>query len=450
LKKYISFMMILAMVLCMLPGAALALTGASVKDDSHVASLSDGTNTYYYGSLQTAINEARAELTGNVTITLLKSITESVQIAQKSGLNLTLNGSGFEMKNATIGIGGDARYNGTDTLTIKNIDFVYNGDVSGGVIYTYASKSGSKYHYAHKVLIEGCNFTFDAGATAIAVKIKQSNGITISNCTMSGGFDLLYNVSGSTNIVVKDTTVTGATNGIHYNNATNCELDSCNISVSNFGVGFKGASGSGLTIKNSNITANYPVLLMEGSSTNKYRLDISNSTITLTTLEERWPIEGDAEYFNIIGGIAARIGNTYYTSKDEAILAAQAGDVVEILENGDVVDTIIPIPAPAPTPAPAGRDYSITYNGGNSFSTNKSAVPTSVEIDGQEVGFVGDGRNFTVNCIPADASRITVRWNTTSITVNFKPDATVQCTEVEIPKTGDMPLWAAVAAIFGF
>jgi len=103
---------------------------------------------------------------------------------------------------------------------------------------------------------------------------------------------------------------------------------------------------------------------------------------------------------------------------------------------------------PAPNPAPAGKDNWVKYNGGNSFSSNKSAVPTSVEIDGQEVSFVGNGKSFTVGCVPAGAQRITVRWNSTSITTNFKPDAAAYCSEVEIPKTGDLSvLGYAVMAI---
>ncbi|MGN0792222.1 MAG: hypothetical protein ACI4NL_05210 [Christensenellales bacterium] len=42
------------------------------------------------------------------------------------------------------------------------------------------------------------------------------------------------------------------------------------------------------------------------------------------------------------------------------------------------------------------------------------------------------------------------KWNSTTVTVNFTLDANVVCTEVVIPKTGDMPLWAAIAAFFGF
>ena len=105
--------------------------------------------------------------------------------------------------------------------------------------------------------------------------------------------------------------------------------------------------------------------------------------------------------------------------------------------------------APAPKPASSGSGISVKYNGGNSFSTSKSDVPTGVEIDGVPVAFSGNGSSFTVSGIPANAKWVTVRWNSTSVTTNFTPSG-AYVAEVNIPKTGDMPIWAAVAAFFGF
>ncbi|MBQ7092023.1 MAG: hypothetical protein IJN83_05145 [Clostridia bacterium] len=111
---------------------------------------------------------------------------------------------------------------------------------------------------------------------------------------------------------------------------------------------------------------------------------------------------------------------------------------------------IVPVAPPSNVTSAKPRDsIKVTYNGGNSFSTSKSAVPTSVEIDGVAVGFSGDGKLFTVNSIPAGAKWVTVRWNSTSVTTNFTPNG-AYFAEVEIPKTGDMPIWAAIAAVFGF
>ena len=146
-------------------------------------------------------------------------------------------------------------------------------------------------------------------------------------------------------------------------------------------------------------------------------------------------------------------GNTIYAVGEKATKAAATpGSTVEVikgsvtLNDGTTINEgeshIVPKPS-------SGNGIKVKYEGGNSFSTSKSAVPTSVEIDGVAVGFTGDGKLFTVNSIPAGAKWVTVRWNSTSVTTNFTPSG-AYAAQVEIPKTGDMPLRAAVLAVFGF
>ena len=97
-----------------------------------------------------------------------------------------------------------------------------------------------------------------------------------------------------------------------------------------------------------------------------------------------------------------------------------------------------------PENKPSGSGISVKYTGGNGFSSSKPDVPTGVEIDGVPVSFTGDGRNFTVSCIKPDSRWITVRWNSTSVTTNFTPDAAAYCSPTNIPKTGDASLAAFV------
>ncbi len=85
---------------------------------------------------------------------------------------------------------------------------------------------------------------------------------------------------------------------------------------------------------------------------------------------------------------------------------------------------------------------SLWYEGGNTFGSSRAATPTSVEIDGEPVGFSGSGSRFTVRRLPRTARWITARWNSTSVTVSFTPDADAYIAEVAIPKTGD----ASIAA----
>ncbi len=98
--------------------------------------------------------------------------------------------------------------------------------------------------------------------------------------------------------------------------------------------------------------------------------------------------------------------------------------------------------APGTVDPGTSSGISLWYNGGNSFGSSKSAVPTSVEIDGVPVVFNGNGREFTVGCISPNAKWVTVNWNSTSVTTNFTPDANAACAEISLPKTGDVSVMA--------
>ena len=149
---------------------------------------------------------------------------------------------------------------------------------------------------------------------------------------------------------------------------------------------------------------------------------------------------------NVLEGLPA---GTKVVNNDEENSVVVNGQELPAKEDGATESPEFIVPAPAPKPASTGNGISVKYNGGNSFSTSKSDVPTGVEIDGVAVPFTGTGSNFTVGCVDPGAKWVTVRWNSTSVTTNFTPDALVECS-VSIPKTGDMPLWAAVLALFGF
>ena len=145
-------------------------------------------------------------------------------------------------------------------------------------------------------------------------------------------------------------------------------------------------------------------------------------------------------------------GGKYDTSRDNHNDANKPDDGTLIVSSEPTTlfaGEVDPNTSPKPTEKPASSGIKVTYNGGNSFSTSKSDVPTGVEIDGVAVPFNGTGSNFTVGCVDPGAKWVTVRWNSTSVTTNFTPDALVECS-VSIPKTGDMPVWAAVLALFGF
>lgn len=94
------------------------------------------------------------------------------------------------------------------------------------------------------------------------------------------------------------------------------------------------------------------------------------------------------------------------------------------------------------TTAESSSGTSVTYKGGNSFTTSRSATPSSVEIDGVPVAFTGNGSSFTVSSIPAGAKWITIKWPGASVTFNFTPDAQACTSAIAIPKTGSISMAA--------
>ena len=121
---------------------------------------------------------------------------------------------------------------------------------------------------------------------------------------------------------------------------------------------------------------------------------------------------------------------------------------------GDAVDDApLSTDEPTVTPAPISSGYSgpdLWYIGGNTFGVTTNQVPTSVEIDNVPVSFTMNGNQITVDCIQPGSDWVTVRWGSVSNQRSFTPDANAYCTQTVIPKTGDMPIWAAIAEFLGF
>ena len=103
--------------------------------------------------------------------------------------------------------------------------------------------------------------------------------------------------------------------------------------------------------------------------------------------------------------------------------------------------------------APTSSGYSgpdLWYIGGNTFGVTTNQVPTSVEIDNVPVSFTMNGNQITVGCIQPGSDWVTVRWGSVSNQRSFTPDANAYCTQTVIPKTGDVSFWAAITEFFGF
>ena len=169
-----------------------------------------------YPSLQAAVNDAKANLTGDVTIDLVQNTTEWVLIVQKAGLNLTIDGHNDTIFGQII-IDGEASPCGTETLDIKNLSFKYHADgfysfstsaqLTNGFIVTPTNKApadapyfpknnGRSYVYSHNITVTNC--TFDgAGSSYDLYAYKgawgsNSRNIKLDNCTAKNVFGFAF------------------------------------------------------------------------------------------------------------------------------------------------------------------------------------------------------------------------------------------------------------------
>ncbi len=174
-----------------------------------------------YPTLQSAVNAAH-EMTGDVTIELLKDIEGYSIVHQKAGLNLTIDGKEFTL-NGQIIIDGDGRANGTETLTIQNFKFEGDGTnfcsrTSSFVEIPSTKTTGTpyytnKYNYAHNITISDCSFTSTTdGLTMAAIRATSGAGaynVVVSECTGTN-LHSLAQLTGTTGGSFTNNTVTSS------------------------------------------------------------------------------------------------------------------------------------------------------------------------------------------------------------------------------------------------
>ena len=395
-KKFLAFVMVMAMALTMIPGVALA--------DGAVAKVGNVEYTDIQEAIKAAAPAGTVELLSDVTVEKWIMFSETLSISSGQIITLDING---------LTINGNRH-----TLTIKSVESAGNGN--------------RLFYDATNLNINDLTIILPVGTSGIGLKSG-----TISNVTINGGKWAIF--PGNGNITITGCTFNDTTGtAIYYEeDRDNLVVDGNTFNTAEGGYAIQARGETDFT--NNTITKGKVTLAgsasgeISGNDFGDQRLKVyTASTATISNNKiNTLAFEDNATEIN-----ATFADNTLSEAAEDALAGVGA------------TNTVTP-PTTSPKPASTGSGISVKYNGGNSFSTSNSAVPTGVEIDGVAVPFSGTGSNFTVGCVDPGAKWVTVRWNSTSVTTNFTPDALVECS-VSIPKTGDMPVWAAVLALFGF
>ena len=251
-------------------------------------------NGEVYPSLANAL---AACTTGNNTIELLKDNAEDVTIKQVEGVNVTIDGGTSRYDySGTITIHGNARYQGTETLTFKNIDFTTD---KAGHYFIDSNSTGSVERYAHNVTVINCNFTATGAGenSAAAMRIRQGYNIAINGGKFNGLHSVLQ-AYGNAGINITGIE-SNCKNGISVGSSTNVVITGSDITAT-------GATGYGvragenvtgpITITGTEINAFIPVSVRKVTDDTNCEFTFTGNTMTASNTDGYWCVIGTSEY----------------------------------------------------------------------------------------------------------------------------------------------------------
>ena len=345
-----------------------------------------------------AYSLAGVQALGNITVEGNAALNIDADInSLPSGHDNLVSVTGIESKNGTVAIKDSAQV-GLD------LDADTTGTAAGNTSKVTAMKAGS---------IEVAD---NAG-----VKAEISN--KTSKAAVTSGMELLNLTIG------KDAHVEIIS-----------ETNSSNSSQSSYANGIVTYGGLDFLDTSATISDNASLSIKQTNNDN-----VATTGMSLTSLN----VSGEAIVeVEAKGKDAAAIKTNSYNKYGVAATTEE----LEALKQGSVTIAPAPEPEPDPEPAPSTAKSNVpgvSYECGNTFKMETSKAPTAVLVDGVSVPFSADGKTLYVN-VSGGNHWMTVEWMSTTYTFNFTCNDACQIVEVAIPKTGDMPLWAAIAAVFGF
>lgn len=209
-------------------------------------------------------------------------IKGDVVVSQTEGVNYVIDGAGYKF-DGTLGICGNARSKGTETLTIKNVAFETAATsldfISSAKAYVAA---GQNYNYAHNVTIDGCTFTAAEGSDVVGIRGWQDFNLVIKNCVMKGGHSLAQ-ITSSSDTVIENCAI-NAGRGLNF--ATSCVglvVSNCDITATKadgYGIRCDAGVASCLNLSGSTINAYEPVVLRNSKAT--FVFDVATTTLNAT------------------------------------------------------------------------------------------------------------------------------------------------------------------------
>jgi len=305
--------------------------------------------------------EAIAAVKDGETITLLKDNAENVTIKQVAGLSFTIDGAG-KTYSGEITIDGNKRYTYSESLTIKNINFVTDKTSHIFIDADYSADGSTKMGNAHNITVENCTFTGPEGSNTVqGMRVRSGNKITFTGCTATNVMYLVQSTSAGNMLTVKDCSIT-AGYGIRVHNGNNALIQNVTLNTANMGIIFDGGQTRTATIENVTITgegtpiylnkatAGTQTLVMKGTNNidgNWFTISGTGSTIVVDLTDDATldiaNVTYDTSYYGVetegkVHTISkfeavAKIGETGYATLAAAIAAVKDGETITLLKD---------------------------------------------------------------------------------------------------------------------
>lgn len=401
-----------------------------------------------YRTLQAAVDAAYADMTGDVTITLLKDIEGYTVLLQKPNLNLTIDGQDKTLNGQLI-LHGNGNQSNTETLEIKNLNFI--GDPrtafnSGWDAFIYCpnlksslppsyNEGGDSHGYVHNLTIDNCTFTGDDECDIVAVKTVSGSGptnFTLKNCTATklhsfGQFTAMTGLTIDNCKVSESGSFVNISGGTGDHTIANCTFTSNFSEDDKYAVRANSTSSANITLEDNTFTAPYVIVLGKGTAATAATFNVVSGTYVgdiqkTASATGSVAISGghfnanltDAAYADFIAdeyvaindetevapytvqhAIAKRVvseKNVYYLTVNDAVTAAEDGDVITLLTSAAEEGTI----NGADVAVASGKNVTFDLNGVNYAAENITVTGAATITNGTVTAAITNSGELTV------------------------------------------------------
>ena len=299
-------------------GAAVENTENAVSNIANLVRTAD--------ELQAAINGA----IDNYTVVMANDLVGEVTVAQKSGVNLVIDGAGYKFDGTIKVHANSSRNNGK--LLVSNVNFETS---TKDLNFVYAVDFGNACRYSQNITVENCTFkaveNSEAVNTVVGVKVNATQNLVIKNCTAENMHSLLQAQSCDMAVDVENVTVENCKNGVSFGNTAYPTIKNSTIKAAEYGIRADGNANRGnLVVEKVKIEAKQPIVVRK--MTTMYNVTVDEATELAST--DRYDVVftngDDTEYVTPTGEFSIK-GEQNYTVFPYETAVKTADELVEAL-----------------------------------------------------------------------------------------------------------------------